>query len=204
MDPVSARAHRPRDAALVAQGGGHLPTLAVELDFARWHWACPVHLMPRHPRQIVSLLLVLAIGATSCVTTDVSRGSDPRLSASELRVWVCRSASVAHSHRALETPVHTRLLRLDHGPTVIGESRESIWSVSALPPGRYRLEVLGWQRPDGRVVRFRSPRSETFTVRAAEHVDVHVVLSDKRGWFYAVLAQLLAGVGVGILVRHTK
>ncbi len=155
-------------------------------------------------RQTSALALVVSLGATSCVTTDIARTSRGLSPTSDISVSVCGTASIAHSHSLVATPVHTRLLRLDDGSTLVHDSLNSRWSLSGLAAGRYRLEVLGWQRQDGRVIRFRSPPTETFFVRPSQHVELHVILSDKRGWLYTVFGHVLAGASIAVLSRHTK
>ena len=155
-------------------------------------------------RQVAGCVVLLCFTAASCVTTDVTRSyavAEP----SRLSVSAYRSASAAHRRRPLEAPVHTRLFRLDSdGPTLIRESQESSWSIPAVAPGRYRLEVMSWQRPNGKVTHFRSPRTETFSVASAEALEVHVILSDKRGWLWTAFGLVLSGVGIEIISRHTK
>ena len=155
-------------------------------------------------RQLAGCVVLLCFTAASCVTTDVTRSyaaSEP----SRLSVSAYWSPSAAHRRRPLDVPVHTRLFRLDlDSPILIRESQESSWSIPAVAPGRYRLDVMGWQRSNGKVTHFRSPRSETFSVASAERLEIHVILSDKRGWLWAALGLVLSGMGIEIIPRHTK
>jgi hypothetical protein len=63
---------------------------------------------------------------------------------------------------------------------------------------------MGWQRPNGKITHFRSPRTETFSVASAETLEVYVILSDKRGWLWAAFGLVLSGAGIEIISRHTK
>ena len=159
-------------------------------------------------RRMASVLTVTLAAALSCacVTTDVIReraASGASVNGS-VAVTVYRSPS-SIGRGPFDRRVDTRLLRSDDtGQTIVLEGAESHWSVQAVTPGRYTLQVLGWARSGGAYRARSSPAHESFVLHGGETVQIHVFLSDKRGVLWTALGTGIAAGAVGVAVTHTK
>jgi hypothetical protein len=154
-------------------------------------------------RLLAVALLPTVFGG--CVTTDVSLSRSPAASPNEARLQVAIFKSPSRqSDGPSPGRVDTQLVYLGPGASevVLSESHGT-WEAPHLRPGTYRLEILGWDLPNGRYRRRSSPAHESFTLRGGSRGEVHVFLSDKRGLLWTVVGGAAVGL-FGYLAAHTK
>lgn len=150
---------------------------------------------------IVLLPLVAGVLSAGCVTTDVSRKTDPAAAGPKARIQVAFFATVkAQKGRSpVGGEVAWRLWRIDGEATsLLLESKEGRLTHEGASPGRYRVEVLRWVDADGKAHVPGSPHRESFRVGAGEVVTVDFVLSDRRGLGWALGGLAIAAIAVVI------
>jgi hypothetical protein len=154
-------------------------------------------------RLLAVALLPTVLGG--CVTTDVSLSRSPTASPNEARLQVAIFKSPSRqSDGPLPGRVDTQLVYLGPGTSeILLSESHGTWEAPRLRPGKYRLEVLGWELPNGRYRKRASPAHESFTLREGSGCDVHVFLSDKRGILWTIVGGAAAGL-FGFLAAHTK
>lgn len=142
----------------------------------------------------LSVVLNLELG---CSTTHVDstrpsgRATD---STASLSVAIYETVSAEHKRHPLDGPVSSRLLRdPDGNPEVVKEYTSSTWSIDALPPGRYRLQIFPVAPAAGQEA--KPIERETFTLRAGDTTSIAVILKDRRGAWWTAM-----GVGIGVIV----
>lgn len=142
----------------------------------------------------LSVVANLYIG---CSTTHVDsarvsgRTTD---SLASLSVAVYETVSDEHKKHPLDGPVSTRLLRDSEGALqVVQEYTSSTWSIDALPPGSYRLQIFPVAPAAGSEP--KPIEKETFTLRSGEKTTIAVILKDRRGAYWTAM-----GIGIGAIV----
>jgi hypothetical protein len=133
-----------------------------------------------------------------CSTTHVDSARIPGRTAADtsanLSVAVYGTVSDEHKQRPLAGPVSTRLLRnADGALQVVQDSTSSTWSIDALPPGPYVLQIFPVAPADGSAP--KPIEKESFTLRAGEKTTIAVILKDRRGAYWTAM-----GVGIGVIV----
>src|SRR5664280_2539640 len=143
------------------------------------------------------LLLALApLTLDGCVSIGVSRaalepppGSSTLLTGA-LAVSVFEKAGDRDAGRVATFPVLSELARVtDSGEETVGRSMAPAWSLSDLPPGKYRLRVTRRLTAEGDIEALENPGDKTFEVSAGGKTTVSVVLK-KVPVFWIVLAAL--------------
>lgn len=133
-----------------------------------------------------------------CSTTHVDSARIPGRTAADtsasLSVAIYGTVSDEHKQRPIAGPVSTRLLRNAEGALqVVQDSTSSTWSVDALPPGPYVLQIFPVAPADGSAP--KPLEKESFTLRAGEKTTIAVILKDRRGAYWTAM-----GVGIGVIV----
>ena len=163
----------------------------------------PCRSYPKARRLLAVALVSVVCGG--CVTTDVSLSRSETASPNEARLQVAIFKSPSRqSGGPLPGRVDTRLVYLgpDTSEIVVSESH-SAWEAAHLRPGKYRLEILGWELANGRYRKRASSAHESFTLREGSRGEVHVFVSDKRGLLWTAVGGAAVGL-FGFLASHTK
>lgn len=134
-------------------------------------------------RPLVAFLsgaLVVA-GAEGCATTARFRHQSPLPGSSDgsfVEVTVRETPHGEPAGRAVEW----QLSRLESGELQpVHRSEASTWYSPPLPPGKYAIEVLGWEKPGGGHVALRQGSiTKRFALRERDFVTADVVLRDSR------------------------
>jgi hypothetical protein len=143
-------------------------------------------------------LSVVANLYLGCSTTHVDSarisGRTAADASASLSVAIYGTVSDEHKQRPLAGPVSTRLLRNSDGALqVVQDSTSSTWSIDALPPGPYLLQIFPVAPADGSAP--KPIEKESFTLRAGEKTTIAVILKDRRGAYWTAM-----GVGIGAIV----
>jgi hypothetical protein len=143
------------------------------------------------------LLLALApLTLDGCVSIGVSRaalepppGSSALLTGA-LAVSVFEKAGDRDAGRVAQFPVLSELSRVTgSGEEAVGRSMAPAWSLSDLPPGKYRLRVTRRLTAEGDIEALENPGDKTFEVSVGGKTTVSVVLK-KVPVFWIVVAAL--------------
>src|ERR1039457_332984 len=147
----------------------------------------------------VARLLIVALAPLAldgCVSIGVSRAtldSPPGAAApltGTLAVSVFEKAGDRDAGRVATFPVLSELARVtDSGGETVGRSMAPAWSLSDLPPGKYRLRVTRRLTAEGDIEALENPGDKTFEVSAGGKTTVSVVLK-KVPVFWIVVAAL--------------
>lgn len=152
--------------------------------------------MRRSLLRRVSLVLLVALAPLAldgCVSIGVSRAdlpAPPEPSApprGAVTVAIYEKPADREADRHVPFPVLSELLRIEKGETVVARSMNATWTVTDLPPGRYRLRVTKRIDDKGDVVALENPGDKVFDVAAGERTVVSVVLR-KVPVFWIVVA----------------
>ena len=132
-----------------------------------------------------------------CTTThvDSARVSGHTAdSSASLSVAIYETVSDEHKKHPLDGPVSTRLLRdSDGAQQVVQEFASSTWTLDALPPGFYRIQVFPVSPAQGATP--KPIEKESFTLRAGDQTTIAVILKDRRGAYWTAM-----GIGIGVVV----
>jgi hypothetical protein len=167
-------------------------------------------------RSIAVLLLVALapFALDGCVSIGVSRKAASQAAEAArapdtgaLEVLIYEKSADRDAGRLVHYPVFAELHRVEGGKdTVVGRSMAGGWSLPALPPGSYRLEVSKKIDDAGDIVPLEHPADKTFDVVAGQTSSATVVL-EKVPTFWIILAvvTVVALVILGIdAARHGK
>ena len=159
----------------------------------------------RFSRSSIAVLLVAAVtllGSGGCVTfsldeTNVDKASPPRDAI--LHVAIFENRSAARKKADFAGTLRSKLTRLDPMPAeTVFESSEASWTVTGLPPGKYRIEVSQRAGSEPGAPEIRHGNG-TFKAKRGEDVTARVILRDSRGFLIAGVSTA-AGVGIVIAV----
>jgi hypothetical protein len=145
----------------------------------------------------VARLLIVALAPLAldgCVSMGVSRAaldSPPGAAApltGALTVSVFEKAGDRDAARVAAFPVLSELARVTgSGEEAVGRSIAPAWTLTDLPPGKYRLRVTRRLTAEGDIEALENPGDKTFEVSAGKKSTVSVVLK-KVPVFWIVLA----------------
>ena len=132
-----------------------------------------------------------------CTTThvDSARVSGHTAdSSASLSVAIYATVSDEHRKHPLDGPVSTRLLRdSDGAEQLVQEFASSTWTLDALSPGFYRIQVFPVSPAPGSTP--KPIEKESFTLRAGDKTEIAVILKDRRGAYWTAM-----GIGIGVVV----
>ena len=164
--------------------------------------------MKRHSLAFKTLGTYVALSIVAnlylgCSTTHVESerisGRAATDAPASLTVAVYETVSAEHKKQPVAWPVSTRLLRNTTGAEeVVQESTSSTWSIDALPPGPYLLQIFGAAPTDGSAPKVIE--KEVFTLKAGRKATISVILKDRRGAYWTAVGVGIAAVIVAVLV----
>ncbi len=149
-------------------------------------------------RPVARILLVALapLALDGCVSIGVSRSAlePPPGSAAPptgaLAVSVFEKVGDRDAGHVAAFPVLSELARVtDSGEEAVGRSMAPAWSLTDLPPGKYRLRVTRRLTAEGDIEALENPGDKTFEISAGEKTTLSVVLK-KVPVFWIVVAAL--------------
>jgi hypothetical protein len=160
---------------------------------------------PPAPCRRISLLLLLTLSPFAfdgCVSIGVERRPALEVQAPTgvLEVSLYEKSSDHDSGHLVRYPVFAELHRIDGGKeTAVGRSMAPAWSLLALPPGRYRLDVSKKIDDAGGIVPLAHPGSKKFDLKAGETTSLNVVLEKVPTlWIILAVVTIVALLVIGI------
>jgi hypothetical protein len=167
----------------------------------------------RNLRSSVARALLIALAPFAldgCVSIGVSRADLPAppepgaAPAGAVTVAVYDKAADRDADRHVSFPVLSELFRVEtKGENLVARSMNATYTVTDLPPGRYRLRVTKRIDDLGNVVALENPGDKAFDVLAGERAVVSVVLRKVPVFWIVVLAlTVVALVVLAIIGVH--
>jgi hypothetical protein len=165
-------------------------------------------------RSSVARLLLIAIAPFAldgCVSIGVSRADlpappDPGAPpAGAVTVAVYDKAADRDADRHVAFPVLSDLSRVEkNGEVLIARSMNATYTVTDLPPGRYRIRITKRIDDQGNVVALDNPGDKTFEVAAGERTVVSVVLKKVPVFWIVVAVITIIAVVVLVIIGIDK
>lgn len=162
-------------------------------------------------RRVSQVLLVALapFALDGCVSIGVSRAdlpAPPEPSApprGAVTVAVYENTVDREADRHVAFPVLSELLRIEKGETVVARSMNATWTVTDLPPGRYRLRITKRIDDQGDVVALQNPGDKVVDVAAGERTVVSVVLKKVPVfWIVVAVITIVALIVLAIIGVH--
>jgi hypothetical protein len=148
---------------------------------------------------VAALVAALSAGCVS-IRMEEATPSPSVYDSGFLEVRVYETMSALKKAEPTRRQILCELYGLEPGPQrpLVHGSSEPVWALSDLPPGRYRLQVVGLVDASGEVRSLGSSDSMDFEVGPGKAVRLSVVLSSGQGLANNV-AYGVAWVAVGLL-----
>jgi hypothetical protein len=148
----------------------------------------------------LSIVANLYLGcSTTHVDSERISGRTAADAPASLAVAIYETVSAEHKKQPVAWPVSTRLVRNAAGTEeVVQESTSSTWSIDALSPGPYLLQIFGAAPADGSAPKVIE--KEAVTLKAGRKATLVVILKDRRGAYWTAMGIGIAAVAVAVLV----
>jgi hypothetical protein len=142
---------------------------------------------------------MLQLTVLGCVSTRVSRSRDPRGEMAISFAVYLKARDARSGGRTVGGVLSELYIERDGRWELLRREERGEWTLSGLVPGRYRIRVVKWAKPDGEIEELDGDNEETFTLREGESARLRVVL-EKTPTGLIIVLSITVVVLVAVLI----